>query len=70
MFQILHAPFVPQYSLVEFLGNTDHTFFGVGIREDVEKFLRDYSLRVANFVDLGALAAQRLGDHVYDKGRA
>lgn len=28
----------------------------------MEKLLRDYSLRVANFVDLGALPAQRLGD--------
>lgn len=63
VFQILHAPYVPD-SLVAFLGNQNNTFVGVGVGEDVEKLLRDYSLRVANFVELCTLAAQRLGDHM------
>ncbi|RHN46354.1 putative DNA helicase [Medicago truncatula] len=63
VFQILHASFVPQ-SLVAFLENEDNTFVGVGVEEDVGKLLRDYSLVVANFVELRNLAAERFGEHM------
>lgn len=59
----MHASFVPQ-SLVAFLENEDNTFVGVGVEEDVGKLLRDYSLVVANFVELRNLAAERFGEHM------
>lgn len=55
IFQILHAPNIPQ-SLINFIGNSNHTFVGVGIKEDVEKIVCDYKLSVAMFVDQGDLA--------------
>ncbi|KAJ1437337.1 Ribonuclease H-like superfamily [Sesbania bispinosa] len=61
IFQIIHAPFLPN-SLISFLSNANNTFVGVGIEGDVEKLLEDYSLRVANFVDLRSLAADVFGD--------
>ncbi|XP_024636593.1 Werner Syndrome-like exonuclease [Medicago truncatula] len=61
VFQILHASFVPK-SLVAFLGNENNKFVGVGIREDMDKLLRDFSLLVVNFVDLRYLAAEKLGE--------
>ncbi|CAJ2670656.1 unnamed protein product [Trifolium pratense] len=61
VFQILHAPYVPE-SLIAFLDNKNHKFVGVGIKDDVDKLDRDFSLRVANFVDLRTLAAQTLDD--------
>jgi ribonuclease D len=61
VFQILHAPFVPK-SLVAFLGNENNKFVGVGIKEDVDKLLRDFSLPVVNFVDLRDLATEKLGE--------
>ncbi|CAK8541831.1 unnamed protein product [Lathyrus sativus] len=63
VFQIIHAPSIPE-SLVAFLEDQENTFLGVGIGEDVEKLLRDYSLRVANFVELCTLAVEKLGDHM------
>jgi len=63
VFQILHASFVPQ-SLVAFLENQNNTFVGVDIEEDVGKLLRDYSLVVANFVELRNLAVERFGEHL------
>ncbi|XP_028215188.1 uncharacterized protein LOC114397321 [Glycine soja] len=38
------------------------TFVGVGIREDVEKLLKDYNLNVVNVRDLRSFAAEKLGD--------
>ncbi|PNX99525.1 werner syndrome-like exonuclease-like protein [Trifolium pratense] len=67
VFQILRASFIPQ-SLVAFLENQGNTFVGVGIEQDVEKLLRDYSLRVANFLELRTLATQRLGEYVRGAG--
>ncbi|XP_027351310.1 Werner Syndrome-like exonuclease [Abrus precatorius] len=61
VFQILFAQFMPE-SLISFLGDRNLTFVGVGIEEDVEKLLEDYSLLVANFVDLRSLAAEKLGE--------
>ncbi|TKY65909.1 Werner syndrome ATP-dependent helicase-like [Spatholobus suberectus] len=61
VFQILHAPFIPR-SLASFLGDTKHTFVGVGIQGDVQKLLEDCSLRVAYFVELCSLAVEKLRD--------
>ncbi|CAI8612823.1 unnamed protein product [Vicia faba] len=67
VFQIIHAPSIPE-SLVAFLENQNNTFVGVGVGEDVEKLLRDYSLRVANFVELCTLAVEKIGDHMKRAG--
>jgi ribonuclease D len=67
VFQILRASFIPQ-SLVAFLENQGNTFVGVGIKEDVEKLLRDHSLHVANFVELRTLATERFGEHMRGAG--
>ncbi|GAU50820.1 hypothetical protein TSUD_177590 [Trifolium subterraneum] len=61
VFQILHASYVPE-SLFAFLGNKNHKFVGVGIKDDVDKLDRDFSLRVVNFVDLCILAVEKLGE--------
>ncbi|KAI3940365.1 hypothetical protein MKW98_024772 [Papaver atlanticum] len=47
------------HSLVEFLGDPDFTFVGVGIGEDVQKLDDDYDLEVEDAVDLRYLAADR-----------
>ncbi|KAI4356573.1 hypothetical protein L6164_000588 [Bauhinia variegata] len=60
IFQILHSPDIPK-SLIDFLGNANHTFVGVGIEEDAEKLIEDYSLTVATTVDLRKLAEEKLG---------
>ncbi|KAB1222808.1 Werner Syndrome-like exonuclease [Morella rubra] len=60
IFQIIHAPYIPG-SLFGFLGNGKFTFTGVGIKEDAEKLLDDYGLKVANVVDLRVLVGERLG---------
>ncbi|GAU50822.1 hypothetical protein TSUD_177610 [Trifolium subterraneum] len=67
IFQILRTPFIP-HSLVAFLENQGNTFVGVGIKEDVEKLHRDYSLRVANFVELRTLATERIGEDMRGVG--
>ncbi|XP_058741793.1 uncharacterized protein LOC131614188 [Vicia villosa] len=61
IFQILHASFIPK-SLNDFLGNKNHKFVGVGIKDDVDKLLRDFSLQVVTFVDLRTLAAEKMSD--------
>ncbi|XP_058741797.1 uncharacterized protein LOC131614193 [Vicia villosa] len=61
IFQILHASFIPE-SLINFLGNKNYKFVGVGIKDDVDKLLRDFSLRVVSFVDLRTLAAIKMSD--------
>ncbi|KAK7256839.1 hypothetical protein RIF29_30370 [Crotalaria pallida] len=61
IFQILHAPSIPR-SLASFLVDARNTFVGVGIKEDAEKLMRDYNLRVGNTVDLRGVAADYYGD--------
>ncbi|TKY65917.1 Werner Syndrome exonuclease [Spatholobus suberectus] len=61
VFQILHFPSIPP-SLSSILADPNVTLVGVGIREDAEKLLEDYNLRVANVRDLRSLAAERLRD--------
>ncbi|KAJ4837349.1 hypothetical protein Tsubulata_008327 [Turnera subulata] len=61
IFQLVHCPALPP-SLAEFLGDPRHVFVGVGIESDAEKLLEDHELLVRNTVDLGALAAERLGE--------
>ncbi|GAB2267092.1 hypothetical protein Dimus_002076 [Dionaea muscipula] len=58
--QLIHTPIIPQ-SLKDFLRDSDCSFVGVGIEEDVEKLIVDYSLVVANRVDLGNLASEKKG---------
>lgn len=59
IFQLLYAPEIPT-SLIDFLGDTDYTFVGVGIQADSQKLLNDHNLRVGNVVDLAVLAARVL----------
>ncbi|PIA60997.1 hypothetical protein AQUCO_00300487v1 [Aquilegia coerulea] len=59
IFQFLYAPSIPK-SLIDFLNNPVYKFVGIGIEEDVEKLLLDYSLRVANPVDLRSFAVNEL----------
>ncbi|XP_047180382.1 Werner Syndrome-like exonuclease [Vigna umbellata] len=59
VFQIIHSPFF-SHSLDSFLQDPNVTFFGVGIRADAEKLLRDYGLYVANVYDLRSLAEAKL----------
>ncbi|KAF5207786.1 Werner syndrome-like exonuclease [Thalictrum thalictroides] len=59
IFQFLYAPSIPK-SLIDFLNNPSYKFVGIGIDEDVEKLLLDYSLRVANPVDLRSFAVNQL----------
>ncbi|XP_058741795.1 uncharacterized protein LOC131614191 [Vicia villosa] len=61
IFQISHASFIPE-SLINFLGNKNYKFVGVGIKDDVDKLLRDFSLRVVSFVNLRTLAAIKMSD--------
>ncbi|XP_050915994.1 uncharacterized protein LOC127131103 [Lathyrus oleraceus] len=61
IFQILHASYIPE-SLIAFLGNKNYKFVGVGIKDDVDKLLRDFSLHVVSFVDLRTLAAIKRRD--------
>ncbi|KAL5546808.1 hypothetical protein UlMin_006495 [Ulmus minor] len=61
IFQPLHAQFIPQ-SLSEFLGNSNYSFVGVGIQEDIEKLACDWELSVRNPVDVRDLAANSYSD--------
>ncbi|CAK9180498.1 unnamed protein product [Ilex paraguariensis] len=56
IFQLIHCSEIPQ-SLVDFLGNSNYTFVGVGIESDVEKLMGDYGLGVLFTVDVRGLAA-------------
>ncbi|KAK4374292.1 hypothetical protein RND71_004969 [Anisodus tanguticus] len=54
--QLLYCRSIPD-SLIDFLGNRDYAFVGVGVESDVEKLLEDYELSVRNVVDLRGKAA-------------
>lgn len=58
--QLLYCRSIPE-SLVNFLGNREYDFVGVGIESDVEKLLEDYELSVKNVVDLRGIAADAYG---------
>ncbi|GAB2267091.1 hypothetical protein Dimus_002075 [Dionaea muscipula] len=60
IYQIIHNPNVPQ-SLRYFLRNSNSSFVGVGIEEDVQKLMADYNLEVPHRVDLRNLAASKMG---------
>ncbi|XP_059668278.1 3'-5' exonuclease-like [Cornus florida] len=60
IYQLLYAGGIPQ-SLIDFLGNPNYTFVGVGIDSDVEKLTGDHGLVVATTVDLRGLAAAEYG---------
>ncbi|XP_027927458.1 Werner Syndrome-like exonuclease [Vigna unguiculata] len=58
--QLCVAQHAEPRSLASLLQNPNVTFFGVGIRDDAEKLLRDYDLHVANVCDLRSLAADKI----------
>ncbi|KAL6203565.1 hypothetical protein ACLB2K_027265 [Fragaria x ananassa] len=60
IFQLLYAQTIPR-ALFDFLSNGSYTFVGAGIENDMEKLLVDYDLKVTNTLDLGPLAATKLG---------
>ncbi|XP_060179949.1 3'-5' exonuclease-like [Lycium barbarum] len=66
LFQLLHKDAVPGY-LIDFLGDPNFKFVGVGVMEDAKKLLRDHRLFVANTVDLNRLAYSVYGEEVYGK---
>jgi len=61
VFQIMHSPFIPT-SLLNFLADANNKFVGVGIKEDVQKLMKDYNITVSNCVDLRNLAAEVMDD--------
>ncbi|GAB2227900.1 hypothetical protein Droror1_Dr00009728 [Drosera rotundifolia] len=63
VYRILYANSIPR-SLIEFLGDSDFTFVGVGIGSDVEKLEEDYGVWVERVVELGVLAEERGVDGV------
>ncbi|KAL2251011.1 Werner Syndrome-like exonuclease [Sesamum indicum] len=54
IYQLLHTDCIPA-SLHEFLADPQHTFYGVGVREDVRKLFRSHGLAVKNITDLNEL---------------
>lgn len=61
IFQLLHAPYIPD-ALNVFLGSGAYTVVGVGIDRDVEKLAEEHGLVVPNCVDVGFLSADISGD--------
>jgi hypothetical protein len=61
VYQVIHAPYVCP-SLSVYLSNPRVRFVGVGIKAAIEKLQSDFSLPVANFVDLQSIAAEKLRD--------
>ncbi|KAF3457040.1 hypothetical protein FNV43_RR01697 [Rhamnella rubrinervis] len=66
IFQLLHADAIPE-SLVYFLADPEFTFVGVGVKDDADKLLDDYQLRVGRTLDLAQTAAEKF--QVPDFGR-
>ncbi|PUZ55504.1 hypothetical protein GQ55_5G217500 [Panicum hallii var. hallii] len=60
VFQVLYADYIPN-ALVEFLGDSDYRFVGVGVGADAVRLSNDLGLDVANTVDLAELAAEEMG---------
>ncbi|KAI4346775.1 hypothetical protein L6164_007643 [Bauhinia variegata] len=58
IFQCLHADAIPA-TLVNFLGNKNFTFVGVGIRNDAKKLMNDHGLRVVTTRDVADGAAEK-----------
>ncbi|KAL3331121.1 hypothetical protein AABB24_034760 [Solanum stoloniferum] len=55
VFQLIHADYIPN-SLFSFLGNPNFSFVGVSVNGDCVKLYENYTLFVANPVDLNKLA--------------
>ncbi|KAF3457987.1 hypothetical protein FNV43_RR02649 [Rhamnella rubrinervis] len=66
IFQLLHADAIPE-SLVYFLNDPEFTFVGVGVKDDADKLLDHYQLRVGRTLDLAQTAAEKF--QVPDFGR-
>ncbi|KAI4348129.1 hypothetical protein L6164_008888 [Bauhinia variegata] len=56
IFQTLHADAIPA-SLVNFLGNKNFAFVGVGVQEDARKLMQDHKLLVGRTMDIAEGAA-------------
>ncbi|KAL0338870.1 UNVERIFIED_CONTAM: hypothetical protein Sangu_1409100 [Sesamum angustifolium] len=54
IYELLHTDSIPA-SLHEFLADPRHTFYGVGVKDDVRKLYNHQGLRVTNTVDLNEL---------------
>ncbi|TXG70225.1 hypothetical protein EZV62_005160 [Acer yangbiense] len=59
IFQIIHAPDIPQ-CLEDFLLNDKYSFVGVKVQEDVERLENNYNLSVGNVIDLRTLAVEQV----------
>ncbi|KAM3320561.1 hypothetical protein P3S67_007762 [Capsicum chacoense] len=66
LFQLLHKDAIPVF-LVNFLGDPNFKFVGVGVKGDAEKLLRDHRLFIVNTLDLNGLALSVYGEEVYGK---
>ncbi|PHT32730.1 hypothetical protein CQW23_29067 [Capsicum baccatum] len=58
--QLIYCKSIPE-SLIDFIGNREYKFVGVGIESDVEKLLEDYDMSVKNVVDVRGIAAEKYG---------
>jgi hypothetical protein len=61
IFQLIHADNFPR-ALVNFLGDSDYRFVGVGVKDDADRLLNDWGLEVVNKMDMAKLAVEGL-DH-------
>ncbi|TVT96957.1 hypothetical protein EJB05_54411, partial [Eragrostis curvula] len=59
IFQLIHADYFPD-ALVDFLGDEDYRFVGVGVRDDAQRLSDDWDLEVENTWDLAELAAEEM----------
>lgn len=64
IFQLSHAPEIPR-SLTEFLGDSNVTFAGVGVKQDAEKLMKDWGLSVGKTMDVAFSAAEKYGQSDY-----
>lgn len=61
IFQLYRAPCIPK-ALYKALYNPNITYTGVKIRGDAKKLLEDYGLLIANFADIGHMAAEEFDE--------
>ncbi|KAK6941116.1 3'-5' exonuclease domain [Dillenia turbinata] len=66
IFQLLYCDGIPT-SLVNFLGNSNFMFVGVGIEGDAMKLLEDYGLIVGRSMDLRILSMLKLQQEDYGR---
>ncbi|EXB96387.1 Werner syndrome ATP-dependent helicase-like protein [Morus notabilis] len=64
IFQLSHAPEIPR-SLPGFLGDSNVTFAGVGVKQDAEKLMKDWGLSAGKTMDVAFSAAEKYGQSDY-----